>query len=154
MGTAPSFPESQFSASCSCAQIEDHHSIVLENAAIFRAQMMVKCLVVLQPPECRPNESNESRFRVAQSLKFANRRRIIGRWPEVVPILLDKRDCAAITAKRIAREVLVHKNKCFLRRNQRFKVLLTEPKPMVPQFRSGDGLSDDDGCHPVGEFRQ
>src|SRR3984957_5419340 len=104
MGTVPSFPESQFSASCSCAQIEDHHSIVLENAAISRAQMMVKCLVVLQPPECRPNESNESRFRVAQSLKFANRRRIIGRWPEVVPILLDKRDCAAIRAKRIAAE--------------------------------------------------
>jgi hypothetical protein len=85
---------------------------------------MVKCLVVLQPPECRPDEGNESRFRVSQSLNFANRGGVVGRRPEVLAVSLKEWDGAAIAAELVVRDVLVDKNKCVFRRNQRINASL------------------------------
>src|SRR5579872_1767327 len=99
---------------------------------------------MLQPPEGRPDKRNESRVRVSQSLNFANGCGVIGRRSEVLAIALKKRYGAAVAAELIVREVLVDKNKCVFRRNQRFKILPTEPNPMVPQFRTEDGLTNNE----------
>src|SRR5579864_4318265 len=114
---------------------------------------MVKCLVVLQPPERRPKEGNEGGLRVPQSLNFANRGGVIGRRPKVLAVSLKEWDRAIIAAELIGSDVLVDNNKLVFRRDQSFKFLLTEPKPMVPQFRCGDGLPNDNGGHSVREFR-
>src|SRR5579864_59953 len=112
---------------------------------------MVKCLVVLQPPERRPKEGNEGGLRVPQSLNFANRGGVIGRRPKVLAVSLKEWDRAAIAAELIGSDVLVDNNKLVFRRDQGFKFLFAEAKAMVPQFGSADGLPYDDGGYSVRE---
>ena len=80
----------------SIAQFQDHYSLVFNHARKTLTQILIEGLIMVQPPEARPDKDDEAGSGLAQSLEFSNRSSIILRRSPVLSVFFEKRHRDAI----------------------------------------------------------
>src|SRR5438034_11344181 len=74
----------------SIAQFQDHYSLVFNHARKTLTQILIEGLIMVQPPEARPDKDDEAGSGLAQSLEFSNRSSIILRRSPVLSVFFEK----------------------------------------------------------------
>src|SRR5262249_43435544 len=125
-----------------CAQVERDEPIVVEQRAEFRTEITTESGIIIQPPERRPTDDEESHARPAQPLQFADRRGVVRGPPPVQPVPLGEGDRPPAGAVAHVPTILIGQDEAGAGRHEgrdlpRRRLETVQPGPGDPLARVG-----------------